>query len=156
MEAKRLGLAKRFYIAQSKKKKKGGKRKAEATKLLMLLSFIGTILPSEEKDELKVDEERKKIFKIIMEGWPDQIASLVSLRDSFIMQWKNKSLSSKALGILMWHVCCLRVVCRTCKRAIKLLCCSKLQGGGNRVLSMLPCMHRTMPASKGIEGKRQC
>lgn len=41
----------------------------------MLLSFIGTLLPSEEKDELKVAEETTKILKIIMEGWPNQIAS---------------------------------------------------------------------------------
>jgi hypothetical protein len=52
---------------------------------VVLLSLIGIILPSEEKDGLKVDEETKKIFKPIMEGWPNQIASLVSLRDSSII-----------------------------------------------------------------------
>lgn len=52
-----------FTTRKAKKEKKGGKRKAEATKLLMLLSFIGTMLPSEEKDGLKVDEETKKSSK---------------------------------------------------------------------------------------------
>lgn len=65
----------------------------------MLLSFK---LPSEEEDGLKVDEETKKIFKI-MEGWHYQIASWSHYETRLSY---NGSINHflQSLGIFMWHV----------------------------------------------------
>lgn len=152
-----MGWLRDFTTRKAKKEKKGGKRKAEATKLLMLPSFIGTILPSEEKDGLKVDEETKKNLQNNNGGLADQIASLGSLRDSFIIQWKYKSFSSKP-----WVSSCgTFIVCDLCavrvhgKERFNWFTCGVAQSSkAGEPSFVLPCMHRTMPASKGIEGIR--
>lgn len=139
-----MGWLRDFTTRKAKKEKKGGKRKAEATKLLMLPSFIGTILPSEEKDGLKVDEETKKNLQNNNGGLADQIASLGSLRDSFIIQWKYKSFSSKpwvsSCGtFIVCDLCAVRVHGKSDLIGLP-AALLKAQRRGSRVLSCHACI----------------